>query len=125
MPAKKTPVASVTVPPVKKAPVKPVAAKPVAKKPAAVKAVAKPAVKKPAAKKVAVKKPVVKSVALSDEVLAKLGEEFKQAGFKRDSEARGGITAAQKALLAVEAKALGMSPAALVSAIVITWLNGR
>jgi hypothetical protein len=121
MPAKKAIPASITVPPIKKpvakkAVVKPVAAKPVVKKPAAVKL---------AAQKVAVKKPVVKSVALSDEVLAKLGEEFKQAGMKRDSEARGGITAAQKALLAVEAKALGMSPAALVSAIVITWLNGR
>lgn len=115
MPAKeRTP--SITVPPVKKPVVKKAPVK------AVVKAPVKKAAVKAAPKKVAAKKP---QVVVSDELIQKLVADFGKGGAKRDAEGRGAITAAQKALLAKEAKKLGMTPSALVAAIITAWLLNR
>ncbi|MCY1290666.1 hypothetical protein D9M68_18370 [compost metagenome] len=105
-PAKKAPVASVKVPPLKS---------PVAKT-----AVAK-AVAKPAPKKAAVKKPKLGAAIAAR--LKTIFEAFQTGGMKRSAEARGAITVAQKAALDAIAKEQGVTPSALVAAVVTDFLN--
>jgi hypothetical protein len=91
---KKTPVASITVPPAAQA-------KPAAKK--------KPAVKQPIAK--------------LPPRLAKIIEGFAKGGVTRSESLGGKITKAQKEVLNKEAARLGVTPAALVAALVINFLE--
>lgn len=121
---------------------KKVAAKPAAKKPAVKKPAAKPKAKvapadgikktavasitvppaaraKPAAKKPAVKQPIAKLPPR----LAKIIEGFAKGGVTRSESLGGKITKAQKEVLNKEAARLGVTPAALVAALVINFLE--
>ncbi|MNB58509.1 hypothetical protein D3C87_332620 [compost metagenome] len=92
-PAKKARVASITVPPAAQA--------------------------KPAAKKPAVKQPIAKLPPR----LAKIIEGFAKGGVTRSESLGGKITKAQKEVLNKEAARLGVTPAALVAALVINFLE--
>lgn len=109
--------------------VKPTAKKAAAKKPAVKKVAAKkprvasvsvpPAAQaKPAAKKAAAK-PAIKVPAR----LAKIFAGFATGGVTRSESLAGKITKAQKEVLVKEAARLGVTPAALVAALVINFLD--
>jgi hypothetical protein len=117
---------------------KPAAKKPAVKKPAAKKPAAKPATAKkapvasvtipPAAQALPVAKPAKKAVAKTATIkvparLAKIFEGFAKGGVTRSESLGGKITKAQKAVLEKEAKRLGVTPAALVAALVINFLD--
>lgn len=113
-------------PAAKAAPKKPAVKKPAAKKPAAAKktpvaSITTPpaAQAKPVAKKVAAKPATIKVPAR----LAKIFEGFAKGGVTRSESLGGKITKAQKAVLEKEAKRLGVTPAALVAALVINFLD--
>lgn len=90
---KKTPVASITVPPA---------------------AQAKPAAKKAPAKDTKIKVPAR---------LAKIFADFAKGGVVRSESLGGKVSKAHKAILEKEAKRLGVTPAALVAALVINFLD--
>lgn len=100
------------------------AAKPAAKPAAKAKAPAKKArvasiTVPPAAKKPAVKQPIAKLPPR----LAKIIEGFAKGGVTRSESLGGKITKAQKEVLNKEAARLGVTPAALVAALVINFLE--
>lgn len=114
--------------------VKPAAKKAAAKKPAVKKAVAKPAaVKKPRVASITVPpaaqaKPAAKKAAAKPAIkvparLAKIFAGFATGGVTRSESLAGKITKAQKEVLVKEAARLGVTPAALVAALVINFLD--